>query len=514
MKKFLQLIFSIFIIVGFAECSAYNTTEDEAALKSTVKNVYTAIMANMADNMDNNPALLDRVVSIDKIKAAGCGSCFDGFTLVKNDMTLYSGSITLKSIASGKTATINFNGEMEHSFQQTVAKKTTYNADEVSSGWNSASRELTIKKLKNIGYYISTFGREVRLVGGAFESHGTPLTNNNYIRTSIGEIVFGDLNGDGVDDAAVILISSGGGSGLFYDLSIVINNNGHPYTATSRSLGDRVQINSMSIESQMVIIDDVVSGPYDPACCPTLKTKSRYKLSENGSITLDGSERLNIYVEPFRNPGDGSSMYADPESIKFTYGLWYLILKTFFIFPDFDIHFKYCGTKNAYFNHKGIIMCNEYVADFVNHGVEDALQWVFFHEVGHALPYYWDDPMYSNEDAADEFATAILLMMDDMTDDKEDTYKEIIETSIRQKKTNSSFFESLTKLLVDDRHSTSVQRSRNISNWLNDAENLKRQWFKKLIPNIQTATLKEFASNPRPWMDVYYIQKELRGRGE
>jgi hypothetical protein len=92
---------------------------------------------------------------------------------------------------------------------------------------------------------------------------------------------FGDLNGDGVDDAAVILVSSGGGSGSFYDLCVVTDRDSDPINSSFHQLGDRQKINNVSISEGQIILDMVIHGPDDPMCCPTLDTVMRFVLVDN-----------------------------------------------------------------------------------------------------------------------------------------------------------------------------------------------------------------------------------------
>jgi hypothetical protein len=89
---------------------------------------------------------------------------------------------------------------------------------------------------------------------------------------------FGDLNGDGVDDAAVILVSSGGGSGSFYDLCTVTDRNSDPINSGFKHLGDRKIINEISISEGQINLDIVIHGPNDPMCCPMLDTIMRFVL--------------------------------------------------------------------------------------------------------------------------------------------------------------------------------------------------------------------------------------------
>jgi hypothetical protein len=190
-----------------------------------------------------------------------------------------------------------------------------------------------------------------------------------------------------------------------------------------------------------------------------------------------------------------------------TYEAAYSWLRRLFIFNDFNIYFRYCGQINAFSNPQdgSITICNELVVKLVNEGHGKALPWVFFHEVGHSLLRLWDYPLWDNEDAADEFATVILLM-------EGDAGKGVILDAIKEWQTYPSFFESLAKLFTDDRHSISIQRARNIANWMKDSENLKRRWLKILVPNIQTEALKGILRRPAPWVDTELIEKELQRR--
>lgn len=124
------------------------------------------------------------------------------------------------------------------------------------------------------------YNQKIELKNGIFESK----SKEDHLKVVISDVVLGDLNNDAQEDAAVILVSSGGGSGFFYELAVVINNNGHPYYITSELLEDRVQINSIAIISNAIIIDMVTHSPDDPQCCPTVKKIVKYKLYGNKLI--------------------------------------------------------------------------------------------------------------------------------------------------------------------------------------------------------------------------------------
>lgn len=90
----------------------------------------------------------------------------------------------------------------------------------------------------------------------------------------------GDLDGDGREDAAVILLGSGGGSGVFVDLALVLDRNGVPLHAASVALGDRVQVHGVTIEKNEVVVDVTQHGPGDPACCPTQRLSRRFRYAD------------------------------------------------------------------------------------------------------------------------------------------------------------------------------------------------------------------------------------------
>ena len=50
-------------------------------------------------------------------------------------------------------------------------------------------------------------------------------------------VAFGDLDGDGIWDAAVVLEANGGGSGTFRSLEAVVNEDGAPVHVASRPAG-------------------------------------------------------------------------------------------------------------------------------------------------------------------------------------------------------------------------------------------------------------------------------------
>ncbi len=142
--------------------------------------------------------------------------------------------------------------------------------------------DLTVDQLKNSKYLVPSWenpdqGEWVQLKNGEF----TRRNPDNPLFVNIVKIALGDLSHNQTKDAAVIYGYNTGGSGFFVVLCALSNDHGKPKKIAITDLGDRVKINSLSIQSGKIIIDMVTHGPNDPACCPTVKKIAAYTLVGN-----------------------------------------------------------------------------------------------------------------------------------------------------------------------------------------------------------------------------------------
>lgn len=144
-------------------------------------------------------------------------------------------------------------------------------------------RGLTLEQINSVQYpaLVREDGLVVQLVDGKYQADVDPIdVNFAYIQVTQ-FYAFGDLTGDGVDDAAVIFLENYGGTGQFGVLAIFADVAGEPVFLDSTLIDDRPMINSISIENGEVFIDAVVHGFEDGGCCPTLPTTRRYTLVKN-----------------------------------------------------------------------------------------------------------------------------------------------------------------------------------------------------------------------------------------
>ena len=140
--------------------------------------------------------------------------------------------------------------------------------------------ELTADQIRNAQYQMNT--REdhplIQLTDGGYQQGTDPISPDFATATISDFIAFGDLNTDGVDEAAAIIYESFGGTGNFAALVVFRNENGLPLFVTSTFIDDRAIINGLSIEENVILLDAVVHAFDDPGCCPQLPTTRRYAL--------------------------------------------------------------------------------------------------------------------------------------------------------------------------------------------------------------------------------------------
>lgn len=146
-----------------------------------------------------------------------------------------------------------------------------------------ASVSLFIHRLENAAAN-QIFGNMDYLSDSPYFSENAALTSgrydwqdkseNGFIATyhlqNTDQYVYGDFNGDALQDAAVVIAEYKGGNSYWYSLAILINDGTQLVHRTSGLLGDRVIINSLREFRGKVRVDmfvhqvgDCMAGPTD-----------------------------------------------------------------------------------------------------------------------------------------------------------------------------------------------------------------------------------------------------------
>jgi heat shock protein HslJ len=149
---------------------------------------------------------------------------------------------------------------------------------------------LTEAQLKNTTY-SGIYQKPATLVDGVyegepFEKGGASMPKVSFVDNTT---VYGDLNGDGVEDAASLLEENSGGTGVFLYLGAQLNRGGLPVDAGSALIGDRIQVLSLAIRKNRIVADIVTSGPNESPCCGTQKERKTFAMKGRKLVKV-GSE--------------------------------------------------------------------------------------------------------------------------------------------------------------------------------------------------------------------------------
>lgn len=144
----------------------------------------------------------------------------------------------------------------------------------------------TMAMLGNLAYSnTALFTETVQLVNGVYTTTVVPDSSVVAYVELTDVVAAGELNGQPA--YAAVLVSNGGGSGVFNDLAVVTEVDGVWTNVATTGLGDRVVINSLTIENNQVVVDMITQGPDDPMCCPTQQVVLAYELQDGQLVQVE-----------------------------------------------------------------------------------------------------------------------------------------------------------------------------------------------------------------------------------
>jgi hypothetical protein len=133
---------------------------------------------------------------------------------------------------------------------------------------------LTLNQLRNATFRsLNTITGTVQLTNGVYED---PASG---IRVSLTDFfAIGDLTGDSVDDAVVILATETAEGGPFFSLVGAVSDGDELKPAGVVLLGDKVRIDQLSIANRLIPLDYARHRPTDAECCPSQRLTATYAL--------------------------------------------------------------------------------------------------------------------------------------------------------------------------------------------------------------------------------------------
>ena len=176
-----------------------------------------------------------------------------------------------------------------------------------AAGTNSAGAPVpdeVMAAAANASYPLEyTATGTVQLTDGEFHEPAAEGSASEINVQMSDHIAVGEMS-DGQQMATVILVSQTGGTGTFYDLAVLTEQDGQLVPTAVNYLGDRIAVNSLTIEDGQIVADLVVQGQEDPFCCPSQHVVQTYELQGEelvqtasevlGTVDLQAKELPNI----------------------------------------------------------------------------------------------------------------------------------------------------------------------------------------------------------------------------
>jgi heat shock protein HslJ len=147
-----------------------------------------------------------------------------------------------------------------------------------------APQAPSLAELKN-ATYTGVYKEPVRLQDGVFEGKPFVADSPTRPRVELASLIVatGTVGAGREPAAAVILMESGGGTGLMHYLALVKREGAAVRNVATVAIGDRVALRALSIKDGAVVLDLIGHGTGEPACCPTQKQRRTWRF-EKGTL--------------------------------------------------------------------------------------------------------------------------------------------------------------------------------------------------------------------------------------
>jgi hypothetical protein len=139
---------------------------------------------------------------------------------------------------------------------------------------------------RNATYTVE--GRRITLRDGRYEEEAAPGSAAQAVTGVFGEPAVGDLEGDGDEDAVLILVHDPGGSGTFYYIAASVNENGRYRGTNAVMLGDRISPRQIVIRNGVVIAGYDDRRPGEPMAATPSVARTKVLTLRDGRLTETG----------------------------------------------------------------------------------------------------------------------------------------------------------------------------------------------------------------------------------
>jgi heat shock protein HslJ len=152
--------------------------------------------------------------------------------------------------------------------------------------------------LRNMTYPSEwTRSGQAPLVGGVYEEPAAQDSASKIVIRLTDSVAVGTIGGQTA--AALVIVTDPGGSGVFFDLYLVQQRENRWRVMDRAHLGDRIRVNTIEIERDLIGLDLTVHGLRDGTCCPTERSRVYYALLGERLV------KVNAPVQHIPNPIEG-----------------------------------------------------------------------------------------------------------------------------------------------------------------------------------------------------------------
>jgi heat shock protein HslJ len=136
--------------------------------------------------------------------------------------------------------------------------------------------------------------------GEPFEPQGASFPRVGLIE---GFLLTSDMDGDGVEEAVVMLWESSGGSGTYSYLAALDREGSEVVNIATAEIGDRAQLRDSRVSGNRVELDVLRAGPQDAGCCPGEMATLAWELEGNSLNPVEsGVEPERLSIATFAGP--------------------------------------------------------------------------------------------------------------------------------------------------------------------------------------------------------------------
>ena len=184
---------------------------------------------------------------------------------------------------------------------KSMSNKPSVNAPAGNISGKKPEQKIVIDPL-NATYIIE--GKSVTLIGGKVEQEIVPGSASKLKTAAFGTPTKGDLNGDGINDAALILTQNSGGNGTFYFAVAAVYNsqNGKTVGTNGILLGDRIAPQNILINDETIVVNYADRNKGESmATPPSLGITKYFGVMEKGEnetlFERSNTEKFNEYLK-------------------------------------------------------------------------------------------------------------------------------------------------------------------------------------------------------------------------